>query len=242
MFSHNIEMMVTADAKEQKNEIINATSISSSQLNKNIEAYENKQKAIAKAKQDIQKARQNAIEEARLAKQRAIEKKNQLEKQKELERQKAIEQKKKAEKQKELAKQKAIEKQKQQELEKEKAEKQKELEKQQAAQAKKDAEKQRKAQAAKRRSASQRAVASYISEYQNMVGMNWIKDECRGIYDLPKATIRNGRFIKLNGSSGNFRCDRSLVQAIKKTTAPKIDNLDARKIIESENVSFVFKQ
>ncbi|MDE5014469.1 cell envelope integrity protein TolA, partial [Francisella tularensis subsp. holarctica] len=65
---------------------------------------------------------------------------------------------------------------------------------------------------------AQSAISSYIAAYHDRVGANWIKDYCRGIYDLPRAIIRDGKFIKLNGTSGNYRCDQSLIDAIKNTT------------------------
>ncbi len=77
--------------------------------------------------------------------------------------------------------------------------------------------------------------------YKDKIGSNWIKDYCRGIYNLPDAIIKNGRFIKLTGTSGNYRCDQSLIDAIKNTTPPTISNNVARKTIQIENVRFEFE-
>ncbi|MDE4992744.1 cell envelope integrity protein TolA, partial [Francisella tularensis] len=68
------------------------------------------------------------------------------------------------------------------------------------------------------------AISSYIDAYQDRVGANWIKDSFRGIYDLPRAIIRDGKFIKLTGTSVNYRCDQSLIDSIKNTTPPTITN------------------
>lgn len=86
------------------------------------------------------------------------------------------------------------------------------------------------------------AVSKYVTEYTDRVGSNWIKDDCRGIYDLPRAIIRNGEFIKLTGTSGDYSCDQSLIDAIKNTTPPEASNPIARRTIQTENISFIFKQ
>ena len=82
----------------------------------------------------------------------------------------------------------------------------------------------------------------YVSEYAARIGENLIKDNCRGIYELPKAIIKNGEFVKLTGTSGNFACDKSLVDAVKSTTPPPITNTIAKQIIAKEGISFEFEQ
>ena len=69
---------------------------------------------------------------------------------------------------------------------------------------------------------------------------NWIKDSCRGIYNFPRAITRNGRFIKLTGTSGNYRCDQSLIDAVKNTQPPAISNSIAKQRVQNENLSFKF--
>ncbi|MDE4940793.1 protein TolA, partial [Francisella tularensis subsp. holarctica] len=39
-----------------------------------------------------------------------------------------------------------------------------------------------------------------------------------------------------------YRCDQSLIDAIKNTTPPTITNNVARITIQTENISFIFKQ
>ncbi|MED7818734.1 MULTISPECIES: cell envelope integrity protein TolA [unclassified Francisella] len=239
-------------------QVIQATSISSSELNKQIANYENRQQEIRQARQDVKQAKQEALQKHKLLmKQKAeAERKAKIEaqkqaaleaQQKEQEKQRKIEQEKQAkleaeQKAKEEAKKKAeqekqrkIEQEKQAKLEAERKARQERLAKARAeaiAAAKKEAE----------QNQAQRAIASYILEYQTRVGDNWIKDPCRGIYNLPRAIIRNGNFIKLTGTSGSYMCDQSLINAIKNTTPPQISNSAARKTIQTENISFIFKQ
>lgn len=191
----------------KKFEIIQATSISSSELNKQISAYENYQQELKQAKEDIKQAKLQALKRH----QQEMKEKAEAEKRAKLE----AERKAKVE---------AGQKARQERLAKARAE----------------------AEAAARKqieqNQAQSAISSYIAEYQDRVGANWIKDSCRGIYDLPHAIIRNGKFIKFTGTSGNYRCDQSLIDAIKNTIPPVITSNVARKTIQSENINFIFKQ
>ncbi|ALB01969.1 gramicidin synthase [Francisella persica ATCC VR-331] len=211
----------------RKFEIIQATSISSNELNKQISAYESHQQELKQAKEDIKQAKLQALKRH----QQEMKEKAEAEKRVKLEaKRKAIlaakrqaeERKQKEAEQKRKAKQQAEEKARQEILAKARAE----------AAARKQIE----------QNQAQSAISSYITEYQDRVGANWIKDSCRGIYDLPRAIIRNGKFINLTGTSGNYRCDQSLIDAIKNTTPPVITNNVARKTIQKENISFIFKQ
>lgn len=249
----------------KKIQVIQATSISSSDLNKQISAYENHQQEIKQAKEDIKKAKLQALEKHKL----------ELKRKAEAERKAKIEAEKKAAlelKLKEQEKQRKIEKEKQRKVEQEKQAKLEAERKAEEVKKKKEEEAKRKIEqeklakqkaeqkvreerlakaraeaiaSAKREAAknqAQSAISSYISEYQDRVGANWIKDSCRGIYDLPRAIIRNGNFIKLTGSSGDYQCDQSLIDAIKNTTPPTISNSTAKRTIQTENISFIFKQ
>lgn len=246
-------------------QVIQATSISSSELNKQISNYENHQQELHQARQDVKEARQKALKRHKqLMKQKAeAERRARIEakkraaleaKCKEQEKQRKLEQQKQAKleaarKAKEEAKKKAEQEAKRKEEEKQRKleqEKQTKLEAQRKARQERLAKARAEAIAAAKRQAeqnqAQRAISSYIAEYQTRVGDNWIKDPCRGIYNLPRAIIKNGSFIKLTGTSGSYRCDQSLINAIKNTTPPQISNSAARKTIQSENISFIFKQ
>jgi colicin import membrane protein len=48
--------------------------------------------------------------------------------------------------------------------------------------------------------------------------------------------------MKLTGTSGNYKCDQSLIDAIKNTTPPTLTNNIARQTVQSENISFIFSQ
>ncbi|ASG68680.1 protein TolA [Francisella halioticida] len=227
-------------------QVIQATSISSNELNRQISNYENHQQELRQAKQNVKDARQKALQRHKELMRQKVE----------AERKAQIEAKKKAAleaKRKVQEKQRKLEQQKQAKLEvarkeKEDIKKKAEQEKQRKLEARQEKLAKARAQAiaaAKRQaeqSQAQRAIYSYISEYQTRVGDNWIKDPCRGIYNLPRAIIRNGRFIKLTGTSGSYMCDQSLINAIKNTTPPQISNNAARKTIQTENISFIFKQ
>lgn len=213
----------------KKFEIIQATSISSSELNKQISTYENHQQELKQAKEDIKQAKLQALKRH----QQEMKEKAEAEKRAKLE----AERKAKVE-----ARQKAqqeVQRKKEQEL---KAKQQAEEKARQERLAKARAEAKAAARKQIEQNQAQLAISSYIAEYQDRVGANWIKDSCRGIYDLPHAIIINGKFIKLTGTSGNYRCDQSLIDAIKNTTPPVITSNVARKTIQTENISFIFKQ
>ncbi|MFV9925326.1 MAG: cell envelope integrity protein TolA [Francisella endosymbiont of Hyalomma scupense] len=213
----------------KKFEIIQATSISSSELNKQISAYENYQQELKQAKEDIKQAKLQALKRH----QQEMKEKAEAEKRAKLE----AERKAKVE-----AGQKAqqeVQRKKEQEL---KAKQQAEEKARQERLAKARAEAEAAARKQIEQNQAQSAISSYIAEYQDRVGANWIKDSCRGIYDLPHAIIRNGKFIKLTGTSGNYRCDQSLIDAIKNTIPPVITSNVARKTIQTENINFIFKQ
>ena len=239
----------------KKFEIIQATSISSGELNKQISAYENHQQELKQAKEDIKQAKLQALKRH----QQEMKEKVEAEKRAKLEakRKAILAAKRQAEekKQKEVEQKRKAEEEKQAKLEAErKAKVEAEQKAQQELKAKQQAEEKARqerlakarAEAAARKqieqNQAQSAISSYIAEYKDRVGANWIKDSCRGIYDLPHAIIRNGKFIKLTGTSGNYRCDQSLIDAIKNTTPPVITSNVARKTIQTENISFIFKQ
>ncbi|MFV9984874.1 MAG: cell envelope integrity protein TolA [Francisella endosymbiont of Hyalomma asiaticum] len=214
----------------KKFEIIQATSISSSELNKQISAYENSQQELKQAKEDIKQAKLQAFLKRH---QQEMKEKAEAEKRAKLE----AERKAKVE-----AGQKAqqeVQRKKEQEL---KAKQQAEEKARQERLAKTRAEAEAAAKKQIEQNQAQSAIFSYIAEYQDRVGANWIKDSCRGIYDLPHAIIRNGKFIKLTGTSGNYRCDQSLIDAINNTIPPVITSNVARKTIQTENINFIFKQ
>ncbi|OIN84440.1 cell envelope integrity protein TolA [Francisella sp. TX07-6608] len=239
----------------KKFEIIQATSISSSELNKQISAYENHQQELKQAKEDIKQAKLQALrkhqqqlkekaEAEKKAKQQAIleaKKKAQHEAQRQAEQEKQakLEAERKAKAEAEQKAQQELQRKKEQEL---KAKQQAEEKARQERLAKARAEAEAAARKQIEQNQAQSAISSYIAAYQDRVGANWIKDSCRGIYDLPRAIIRDGKFIKLTGTSGNYRCDQSLIDAIKNTTPPTITNNVARKTIQTENISFIFKQ
>ncbi|OEZ33596.1 protein TolA [Francisella endosymbiont of Amblyomma maculatum] len=210
-------------------EIIQATSISSNELNKQISAYENHQQELKQAKEDIKQAKLQALKRY----QQDIKEKAEAEKRAKLEaeRKAKVETGQKA--------QQEVQRKKEQEL---KAKQQAEEKARQERLAKARAEAEAAARKQIEQNQAQSAISSYIAEYQDRVGANWIKDSCRGIYDLPYAIIRNGKFIKLTGTSGNYRCDQSLIDAIKNTTPPVITSNVAIKTIQTENISFIFKQ
>lgn len=213
----------------KKLQIIQATSISSSELDKQISAYENHQQELKQAREDIKQAKKQALikHQQKLKEQAEAEKKAKLE-----------------------AKRKAIEEAKKKAQEEAKHKKEQELRAKQEAEEKARQERLAKVRAeaiasAKREAAKNQAdlaVSKYVTEYTDRVGSNWIKDDCRGIYDLPRAIIRNGEFIKLTGTSGDYSCDQSLIDAIKNTTPPEVSNPIARRTIQTENISFIFKQ
>lgn len=258
--SANLEAQVNNRPKQMQ--VIQATSISSQDLNKQVRAYEHeieKQKQarqdVKDAQQDIKEAREKAIKQAKAqAKAKAeAERKAKLKQQRkeELQKKKAAEEKQakleaeKKHKQEELQKKKAAE-EKQAKIEAEKKRKQEELEKERKAReariAKAKAQAQESARRQVQKNQAQSAISSYISKYQDRVGSNWIKDSCRGIYSFPRAIIRDGKFVKLTGTSGNYGCDQSLINAIKNTTPPNITNDIAKQTIQKENISFIFKQ
>lgn len=231
----------------KKFEIIQATSISSSELNKQISAYENHQQELKQAREDIKQAKLQALkkhqqqlkekaEAERKAKQQAIleaKKKAQQEAQRkaEQEKQAKLEAERKA---KVEAEQKA-----QQELQRKKEQ---ELKAKQQAEEKARAEAEASAKREVAKNQANLAVGRYIAEYASRVSENWVKDDCRGIYDFPEAISKNGKFIKLTGTSGSYACDQSLIEAVKNTTPPKVSNIVAMQTIQNENVRFKFEQ
>lgn len=270
-FSSPTNFEVQIKGKPNHPTVIQATSITSQDLDKQIQSYENNREQERKARQDIKDAKQD-IKEARAkaikqAKARAkakaeADRKAKLEeqmkaklearrkeqkKQQELENQRKIAEKQKQQKleeqrKKELQNKKA--KQEKAKLEAEKKRKQQEAEKQRRARearlAKARAEAQESARRQVQKSQSDSAIASYLGEYQQRIEDHWVRDNCRGIYKFPKAIARNGRFIKLTGTTGNFRCDQSLIDAIKDTTPPAITNDVAKQRLQDENISFLF--
>lgn len=264
-FISNFHFNSSAELEAQVNEnkkiqVIQATSITSQELNKQVSAYEHHREKKRQAQADIQEARAD-IKKARAE---ALERAKQREKAKaEDKRQAKLEQEKKAQKAAKRKKQQELESQKQAKAEKERKNKleaeRKLKEKQKLAAEKKRKAREKAAQEArdKRRakakaeaqeaarkqvekSRAQAAISDYISQYQERVGSNWIKDACRGIYKFPRAVTRNGKFIKLTGTTGNYRCDQSLIDAIKNTQSPAISNSVAKQTIQDENLSFKF--
>ena len=255
--SSNITAEVSVSKKMQ---VIQATSISSAALNKQIWAYDNNRQALVQAKKDIKKAKDKAIQNE---KQKAI----QEQKRKDDDIRKAQAAAKKKLKEDNARQAKAVADKKKLDIEKKKK---KEADRKQKIKDKVDAKKKAEAKAIRDKinkakaearaaakaeaqaiarkqisqSQAQSAISSYLSKYQALVSQNWIKDNCRGIDEsnLPRAIIRNGRFVKLTGTSGDFRCDESLVSAIKNTQSPYIANSSARQTVQSENISFIFKQ
>jgi colicin import membrane protein len=244
----------------RKMQVIQATSISSAALDKQIWAYDNNRQAVVQARKDIKKAKDKAIQEE---KKRAIQEKKR--KADDIRKAKAAAKKKlrvdNARKAKAAADKKKldIQKKKKAEVDRKQKIKDRAVAKKKAAdraiaariaKAKADARAADKAEAQEAarkqiaQSQAQSAISSYISKYQDLVGQNWIRDNCRGIYDddLPRAIIRNGRFVKLTGTSGDFKCDMSLITAIKNTQSPYISNSSARQTVQSENISFIFTQ
>lgn len=228
--------------KSKKMKVIEATSISSQDLSKQITAYEDNLEEKRHAQQEVKQAR----EDLKKARAKAMERVKQHEKAKvEAERRAKIEEQKKAqaekEKQFELDAQKKLEEKKR--LEEEQKRKVKENAEKKArderlAKAKAEAEEAAREQI--EQAQAQSAISSYISQYQQRVGSNWIKDSCRGIYSFPRAITKNGKFIKLSGTSGNYKCDQSLIDAVKNTTPPVISNNSARQTVQRENLSFKF--
>ncbi|MGQ4002661.1 cell envelope integrity protein TolA [Francisellaceae bacterium CB299] len=254
---------VTLEAQINKNkkmQVIQATSISSQDLNKQITAYEHNLEEKRKAREEVKQAR----EDLKKARAKAVQRAKELEKAKvEAQRKAKLEEQEKAKaeakrkEQEKLEEQKKIraEKEKQIKLEEQKKlEDKKKLEEEQKRKAKENAENKARderlakakaeAQEAARKQVeqtqAQSAISSYISHYQERVGLNWIKDSCRGIYNFPRAITRNGRFIKLTGTSGNYRCDQSLIDAVKNTQPPAISNSIAKQRVQNENLSFKF--
>ena len=226
--------------KSKKMQVIQATSISNTDLNKQIWTYEDNhrekrqaQKDVKQAREDLKKARIKAIQKAKERTKARVEDqgKAKLKEQKKadtererkikLDTRKKLEEKKKlAEEQKHKSQQDAEKKALDNRLAKAKAE---------------DAARKQVEQ-----SQAQAAISGYISQYQERVGSNWIKDSCRGIYKFPEAITRNGQFIKLTGTSGNYKCDQSLIDAVKNTQPPAISNNVARQTVQSENLRFNF--
>lgn len=235
-FSSDLKIEAEVQKNKPKNmQIIQATSISSSELDKQIKAYDDHQQELKDAREKLIKAKEEARKKAiAKAKQKA-----EAERKAKEEAQRKVEEEKKA---KEEAERKAKEEaqRKIEEEKKAKAEAERKAKEEAIKKAREEAE--AKARKEVEQNQAQRAISSYISEYQDRVGSNWIKDDCRGIYDLPRAIIRNGKFMRLTGSSGNYRCDKSLIDAIQNTTPPVVTNSIAKQTLERENVSFIFKQ
>jgi colicin import membrane protein len=257
----NSDMKLEAQInKSKKMQVIQATSISNKDLNKQIWAYENNRKEKRQAQKDVKQARED-LKKARI---KAIQKAKERAKAKLEDQRKAkLKEQKKAQEDARQREQKKLEEQKKADIEKErkvkldtqkKLEEKKKLEEEQKRKSQQDAERKARdkrlakakaeAQDAARKqveqSQAQAAISGYISQYQERVGSNWIKDSCRGIYKFPKAITRNGQFIKLTGTSGNYECDQSLIDAVKNTQPPAISNNVARQTVQSENLSFNF--
>ena len=246
--------------KSKKMQVIEATSISSNDLNKQIMAYEDNREEkrhareeVKQAREDLKKARAKAVVRAKEREKAKVEaeRKAKLEEQKKAqedakrkEQQKLEDQKKaKAEEEKKikLDTQKKLEDRKK--LEEEQKRKDKETAENKARDerlAKAKAEAQEAARKQIEQTQAQSAISSYISQYQERVGSNWIKDSCRGIYKFPRAITKNGQFIKLTGTTGNYKCDQSLIDAVKNTQPPAISNNSARQTVQRENLSFKF--
>lgn len=248
-FNTSSSLEVQIKGKPNQPKVIQATSITSQDLSKQIQTYENnlaeKKQArqdLKDAQQDIKDAREKAIKQAKArAKAKAeAQRKAKLEQQRKA---KAAAKLKEQQKQEALEKQRKIaEKQKQQKLEEQ--QKQAELDAERKARAEAIASAKREAQESARRqvqkSQTDSAIASYLGEYQQRIEDHWVRDNCRGIYKFPKAIAKNGQFIKLSGTTGNFRCDQSLIDAIKDTTPPVITNDLAKQRLQDENISFLF--
>ncbi len=237
-FDSNIKLETQIN-KSKKMQFIQATSISSQDLNKQMRAYENNRaekrqarEEVKQAREDLKKARKKAIQKAKEreidkakkkaqaeAKRKEQQKKFQDEKERQLKEKKRLEEEKKLQAKKDAEK-KAID--------------------ERLAKAKADAQEASRKQVAQ--SQAQSAISSYISQYQERVGSNWIKDSCRGIYKFPRAITRNGKFIKLTGTTGNYRCDQSLIDAVKNTQPPALYNNVAKQTVQSKNLSFKFNQ
>ena len=250
--------------KSKKMQVIQATSISSQDLNKQIWAYEHNREEkrqaredVKQAKEDLEKARVKAVQRAKERTKEQERAKAEVQRKAKLEEQKKAQEDAKRKEQQKLAEQKKLQAEKDQKIkldaEKKLKEKQK-LEEEQKRKAQENAKNKARdeklvkakaeAQAAARKQVEQNqaqsAISSYISQYQERVGSNWIKDSCRGIYDFPRAITRNGQFIKLTGTSGNYKCDQSLIDAVKNTQPPAISNNVARQTVQNENLSFKF--
>ena len=248
--SSNSKLEVEISKKMPKQlQIIQATSISSSELNRQIMAYDDNRKQLQRIRQSVKEAKKIAIEKAQqMAKQKALaalkakqEEQKRLKeeaKRKEIQNKKALELKKKQ--QSELE----VKKRAEEEAKRKEVEEKKELELKKKQQAELEAKKRAEALAKKQveQKLANSAVTKYIAQYQDRVGSNWIKDSCRGIYNFPRAIIRDGKFIRLTGTTENDKCDQSLINAIKYTTPPIVTNKLAREIIKSQNISFIFRQ
>ena len=252
---------VTLEAQINKNkkmQVIQATSISSQDLNKQITAYEHNREEKRQAREEVKQAREDLKKARAKAVQRAKEREIAKAKEKaEDDRKAKLEEQKKAQEEAKRKEQEKLEKQKKIKLDAEKKIKEKKkLEEEQKRKAQEDAENKARderiakakaeAQEAARKQVeqtqAQSAISNYISHYQERVGSNWIKDSCRGIYKFPRAITKNGKFIKLTGTSGNYRCDQSLIDAVKNTQPPVISNSIARQTVQNENLSFKFNQ
>ncbi|MFT4694029.1 MAG: colicin import membrane protein [Francisella sp.] len=260
-FDSNITLEAQIN-KSKKMQVIDATSISSQDLNKQLTAYEHNREEkrhareeVKQAREDLKKAREKAVIKANERVKEQERAKAEAERKARLEEQKKVLEDTKRKEQQKLEDQKKVHAEKEKKIkqdEQKKLEDKKKLEKEQKRKAKKNAEnKARDERLAKAKEAArkqveqtqaQSAISSYISQYQDRVGSNWIKDSCRGIYNFPRAIIKNGQFMKLTGTSGNYMCDQSLIDAIKNTTPPTLTNNIARQTVQSENISFIFSQ
>ncbi|QIV96394.1 cell division and transport-associated protein TolA [Allofrancisella inopinata] len=254
-FDSTVRLQAQSVEASKQMQVIQATSITSGELNNQIQTYEQQQQKLRKIREAVDKAREQAIikakeeakrkaREERLAKAKAEAEKLRLEQEKkaQIEAQKKIkeEAKRKAE-----AEKLRLEQEKKAKLEvQEKAKKAAKEEAKRKAREERLAKAKTQAEAAAKekeeQTQAQLAVGSYVSEYKDRIGANWIKDPCRGIDNLPDAIIRNGQFIKLTGASGDYRCDRSMIDAIKNTTPPEVSNSRAKQIIQSENLKLRF--
>ncbi|AJC48192.1 cell envelope integrity protein TolA [Allofrancisella guangzhouensis] len=235
-FDSTVRLQAEVAKVSKQMQVIQATSITSNELENQVNTYEQHQQKLRQIEEGVKKAKEQAIIKAKEeAKRKAEAEKLRVEQEEKAK----IEAQKKV---KEEAKRKA-------EAERHKLEQEKkaklEAEAKKAAELKARKERLAKAEAAAKKqieqNQAQSAIVSYISEYKDRIGANWIKDPCRGIDSLPDAIIRNGQFIKLTGTSGDYRCDTSMIDAIKNTTPPIISNNVARKTILAENVRFEFE-
>ena len=258
---------VTLEAQINKNkkmQVIEATSISSQDLNKQLTAYEHNREEnrhareeVKQAREDLKKAREKAVikanerikeqerakaeaeHKARLEDQKKVQEDTRRKEQQKLEDQKKVQ----AEKNKQIkldADKKLEDKKKLEEEQKRKAKENAENKARDERLAKAKAEAQEAARKQVEQTQAQSAISSYISQYQERVGSNWIKDSCRGIYKFPRAITKNGQFIRLTGTTGNYKCDQSLIDAVKNTQPPAISNSSAKQTIQQENLSFKF--